>query len=171
MEPRFGQSPITHHGDRRHSQRFGRLFNAQPSKIPQFSDPAFTLIERRQNSQSIIQSNQVFRSLIRHGQPLIKRHSQLSTTAFCVVPLASIVNQNHPHHLGCHGEEVSAVPPAHLSFIDQLQIRFVYQVRGLQSMTGAFVPESAPGEAAQLLIDQRRQSVERGSLSVAPGNK
>jgi hypothetical protein len=59
-----------------------------------------------------------------------------------------------------------AVQPVDTSLVDQFQVGLMDQCRGLQRVVSAFAPQLARGNAAQLAVDERRQSIER--LSIAP---
>ena len=48
------------------------------------------------------------------------------------------VHQNAPHHLRRDGEELRALPPLYLGYIDQPQIDFVDQGGGLQRVVPLF---------------------------------
>ena len=66
------------------------------------------------------------------------------------------VHQNAPHHLRGHGEKLSALPPFDLGHIDQAQVDFVNQRRGLKSVTLALVLHMAASHETQFLVDVLR---------------
>jgi hypothetical protein len=79
-----------------------------------------------------------------------------------------MIHQDVPHHLRGNTEKVSPVLPFLRFLPDQTQIRLVHQGRALQGVVGAFSPETAPGDAAQLLIDQGNQRIPCALVAVAP---
>jgi hypothetical protein len=50
----------------------------------------------------------------------------------------------------------------------QPEICFMHQPRGLKSVIRALAPQVLPRHAAQLMMDQGHQEVERGSITLAP---
>ena len=81
------------------------------------------------------------------------------------------VDQHAPHDLRRHGEEVGAVLPARVLPVDQPQVGFVDQRRRLQEVARPLSRHVARREAVQLLLDHRRQRVERGLVASAPGHE
>src|SRR5262245_44480703 len=57
-QPGFCQPPIMPYGRRRNPQQVGGFFNAQSAEIPQFYDPAFTLVLPGQCFERFIQFDQ-----------------------------------------------------------------------------------------------------------------
>ena len=80
-------------------------------------------------------------------------------------------NQNAPHQLGRNREKVGAILPLHALVIHQAHVGLIDQSRRLQAVTGALAFHVAPREAMEFVIDDGRQPVERGSVSVTPGSE
>jgi hypothetical protein len=66
---------------------------------------------------------------------------------------------------------VGAVLPIDLALVYQPQKRLVDQRRRLQRVTGTLAAQIAARQAAQLLIDDRRQPVVRGLIAPIPGHQ
>ena len=96
--------------------------------------------------------------------------SQVNGTAatFLASPVAGGLHQDPSHHLRRDSEEVRAIPPFDSIDVYQPQVRLVHQRRRLQRMIGPLLAHIAPCETVELLIDQRDQSVEGGSVALAP---
>jgi hypothetical protein len=60
-----------------------------------------------------------------------------------------------------------AVLPVDTSLIDQLQVGLVDQCGGLEGVVGSFPPQLARCDAAQLVVNERQQSIE--GVPIAPG--
>ena len=89
-------------------------------------------------------------------------------TAFERGLCTSRINENPSHRPGRHGEEVRPVLPVHLPGVDEPEKRLVHQCRGLQRMPGVFLAHVVPGQATELLVDERRQAIERGGIALSP---
>jgi hypothetical protein len=63
-----------------------------------------------------------------------------------------VVHEDLAHEPGRNPEEMRPVLPAHLSLVDQPQIRFVDQSRGLQDMAGPLLPHVPAGNLAQFVL-------------------
>src|SRR6185295_11464626 len=81
------------------------------------------------------------------------------------------IDQDAPHHLSRDGEEVSPAPPIHLPLIDQAQEGFMDEVVRLESVALALAVEVAPGQPAQLAIDQRHELLQRAVVARSPGGE
>jgi hypothetical protein len=82
--------------------------------------------------------------------------------------LACVVDEEPAHDLTRHPVEMRAAPPVDPSLVDQFQVGLVNQCGGLEGMVGAFAPQLAGGDAAQFVIDERQQSVERARITSRP---
>jgi hypothetical protein len=82
-----------------------------------------------------------------------------------------MVDQDSPHQLRRDAKELRAVLPADALLIDELEIGFVHETRGLQRVPWPLVKEVAGGDVAQLPIDNGKQILERVAVAVAPGDE
>src|SRR5262249_9465371 len=85
---------------------------------------------------------------------LIQRDMELLAAALVGTSPARVINQNLSHHPRRYGEEMRAVLPLHIPAINQMQVRFVDQRRGLQRVASAFALHITLGQMMQLAIDQ-----------------
>ena len=79
-----------------------------------------------------------------------------------------VVDEDAAHGLRRCRDEMGAVPPVHAFGIDQPQVGFVDQGRGLQAVAGAFAPHVVVRQDDGALVDDRRQQGERTLIPVAP---
>src|SRR5205814_2893423 len=79
-----------------------------------------------------------------------------------------VVNQDLAHRLGGDSEEVGAVLPAWTGLIGQPQISLVDQRSRLERVVGTLSAHMTVSDAPELLIDQRGQLDESGTVSVTP---
>ena len=80
-----------------------------------------------------------------------------------------MVNQNAPHHLGRNREKMGAILPLHALIIHQAHVGFIDQGGGLQAVSGALAFHIVVSQAAEFLIDDRGQALQRALVSIAPG--
>src|ERR1700722_3716291 len=90
--------------------------------------------------------------------------------AFQIMP-PRVFHQNAPHHLGRDREEMGAILPFHALIIRQAQVGFIYQSRGLQTVTGALPPHVAARQPVELCINDGGQLFERALVSAAPSTE
>ena len=84
---------------------------------------------------------------------LIER--QLNRTAPPFRPLIAVgmVYQNASHHLRGDPEEMRSTLPVR-PLIDEAQVGFIHKAGGLKGMAGVLPPHVAPGQTAELIVDQ-----------------
>ena len=80
-----------------------------------------------------------------------------------------MIDENAPHHLRDHRQELSAILPPRVLLIGEAKIRLVYERRRLQRVPGAFAPELRGGTAAQLAIDECHRPIARLEIARGPG--
>jgi hypothetical protein len=79
-----------------------------------------------------------------------------------------MVGQDATHHLRGDAEEVRSVLPVDVALADQAQERFVDEVVGLKGLPDVLVIEVTSGQAAQLVVDQGHELVERLVVAAPP---
>src|SRR5438105_15338229 len=79
-----------------------------------------------------------------------------------------MIDQDAPHEMRRHANEMRAILPAHLSGVDQPHERFVDERRRLQRVAAALAGHVAPRETTQFGVDERHQPLEGGLVAVAP---
>jgi len=79
-----------------------------------------------------------------------------------------VIQENAPDHSGGDGEKVGAVPPLDSILVDQAKVRFVYQRGTLQRRRAGLETKVPAGDAAQFLVHQGHQTVERAAVPLAP---
>ena len=84
---------------------------------------------------------------------------------------SSVIYQNPTHHLRCHVEELCAILPAGARLIEEAEVSFIDQRRGLQRVSRMFPPQVMMGQAAQIVVNESDQPVERCPFAVAPVDK
>lgn len=70
-----------------------------------------------------------------------------------------MVDQNVPHHLGCHSKKVRPILPRRVLMIYQTDECLVDERRSLQGVTGIFAGQVMPGQPPQLSVNERNQLI------------
>ena len=79
-----------------------------------------------------------------------------------------MVHENSPHHAGSDRQEMRAVVSRHILRINQPQIRFVDQRRGLEAMAGTLSCHAPARDLVKLPLYERNQTVEGGLVALTP---
>ena len=79
-----------------------------------------------------------------------------------------VVDEDAAHCLRRCRHEMGAVLPVHALVIDQPQVGFVDQGRGLQAVAGALAPHVVVRQTTEFVVDDRHQEGERKLIPVAP---
>src|SRR5437764_7120769 len=82
-----------------------------------------------------------------------------------------IVHQNLPHGSRSNCKKVCAVLPLRLGLPGKLQVSLIDQCSRLQCVSGALTSKQMCSQSAEVLIDQRRQTVEGALISLAPASQ
>jgi hypothetical protein len=86
-------------------------------------------------------------------------------------PAGRAVDQDPPHQPGCQRQEVRATLDLHPIDVRQAQIRFVHERGGLQDVPRPLGAQLGPGHTTELVVDRRRQPLERAVVAGLPGPK
>ena len=68
-----------------------------------------------------------------------------------------VIHHDLAHGGGCEGEEVLAVVHREASLVEELEICLVDDGRGAQRLIGAARADGTPCDAAQLVVDERKE--------------
>ena len=79
-----------------------------------------------------------------------------------------MIDQDAPHEMRRHANEMRAILPAHLSGVDQPHERFVDERRRLQRVAAALASHVAAGQPAQLRFDERQQPLQGRLVAIGP---
>ena len=105
---------------------------------------------------------------VNHEGNLIQGDVRHSGPALHVMA-ACVVNQDAPHHLGRHCEEMRAILPFHALVVHQPHVGFIHQGGGLKGVSRAFAPHVVMSQEAKVVINDRGQALERVLVAPAPG--
>ena len=97
------------------------------------------------------------------GQAVRDREFRGRTPSFLGRPRARVIDQDAPHDVRGGAEEVDAVLPADAALIDQLEVDLVHERRRRERVIGPLAAQNGPREAPEVVVDDRRELVERAS--------
>src|SRR5207253_6170003 len=92
----------------------------------------------------------------------------LRTTSFCGGMFARTIDQYPAHCLRGDRKEVCSILPARIVLIDQLEVRFVNQRRGLQRVAWPLAIEKVVRQIARFYVDQRYERLQCLLIAIAP---
>ena len=167
-EPCLRQAPVPSHGSHRHVEHVRRFLQAQSAEESQLDDAALPRVQCLQGLQRVIQCHEIDAPVAADVRRLRQRDVKLAAAAFRAVSRPRHVDQDTAHDLRGHGKEVGAVLPAYVLPIDQPQVGLVDERRRLEDVSRALARHVSRREAMQLLVNQRRQRLERGLVAAAP---
>jgi len=81
------------------------------------------------------------------------------------------VDENAAHRLGGNSKEVGAVLPLHTFVVDQSQVGFVHQRRGLQAVASSLAFQVVVRQTVELVVHDWGQLRERALVPVASGTE
>ena len=84
---------------------------------------------------------------------------------------AGVIDEDLAHQLGRQRKEVGPALQRHAVHIHESQVDLMNERRRLQCVPRRFAPETAARHAAQFVIHDRDQAVERRGVSLAPGQE
>ena len=84
------------------------------------------------------------------------------------VALARMVDEDPPHELRRHAEELRAIEPRHALLAHQADVGLVHERRRLQCVIAALAPQVGGGPLSKLLIDEGHQILSRLQVPAPP---
>ena len=174
-EPSARQPPVAHHGLRRDAKGLGCFVDAQAAKEPQLDHLRASRVEARQARQGIVERTELRRAVGRWCRKPVEIdvggvRDLLELSAAFGSPLGTRgVDENPPHDPRRHRKEVSSVLPLQLANVHQPKIRLVHERGRLERMAGALPSHVTAGEPTELVVDERRELIERRLVAAAPG--
>src|SRR5215472_12827550 len=96
---------------------------------------------------------------------------QYGTTALLVIAGARPVGEDAAHHARCDSEEMGTVLPTYLRNVNQPQVNFVHERRGLQRVVRLFPAHVAVGEPVEFLLHNWDQPSQSAIIPLPPSLK
>jgi hypothetical protein len=128
-------------------------------------------MNRLQAGECLVHREEIRLSVRRDDHRVLERYFRDVATAALVVTGARRIHEDPAHRPRGHREEMRPVLPAHLTDVDQPQVRFVDQRGGLKGVAGPLACHVMPGEAVQLVMDERNEPIECTPIAAAPGQE
>jgi hypothetical protein len=163
--------PLPRHRRSRNGQQFGDLALGQTAEVAQLDDPALPRIEDEQLFEGGLQQQDLASGRPHRADAVVEGDAQRGLRAFLCPAPAGAVDEDAPHDLRRHPEEMRAVLPGHTALSDQPEIRLIHQRRWLQRVVRPLVTQVGRRTPPQLLIYQRQQVVACLEVAVPPRTK
>ena len=97
----------------------------------------------------------------RRGQPLlVELLGGLARAALLAQPCACAIDEDLPHDAGGHRHEMVPVLELEALARGQLQVGLVHEAGGVEGIAGGPAAQVAPGQAPQLVVDERHHPVQ-----------
>jgi len=162
-EPRLSYAEMT--PDRRdgHADDFGGFLGRHSPKEAHFDETRLEGVVVFQLLKRFIDGEDLGRLLDGSGDCLVEGREDRSLVTLAGIVGPRMIDEDLPHDLRRHAEEVRPACVIRLMLFDQTGIRFVHERGRLQCMVLTFVVEIAASQPLQFGVQERDQAVE-GSL-------
>jgi len=131
-QPGLRQTPVPQHALLRDLQNGSRLLHAQPPEEAQFHHARLARIDLGERIERLVHSHDI-RVRFRRGHPsLLQRDPGSAAAALGGLAGAGMVHQDAAHDLGAGGQEMRTVVPVGPPGVDQPQVGFIDERRGLE---------------------------------------
>jgi hypothetical protein len=171
IEPRLGQGPFALDRSRRYLERFGRLGDVESGEESEFDDAALPGVDGGQCFERLIEGEHVHARRLSSGRHVLQTHDRgAAATLFGMLP-AGVIDEDLTHQLRRHRKKVRPVLQRQSLHVHEPQVDLVHERRRLEGVAWLFSLEMAARHAAQLVIHERDQAVERCGVALAPGQQ
>ena len=155
-------------------QRFSGFFDAEATEEPHLDHLRAAWFPQRHRAQRLVERADLTGALRVRGRQIVEIHPARRidplhlAAAFRCRARAGGINQQSSHDFRAHGQEVRAVLPVHVLRVHQPDERLVHQGRGIPAHARAFLADVLTSQAPQLVVDERRQALERLGIATPP---
>ncbi len=170
-QPRSRHRPVALDGRIRDAERFGGLLAGHAGEELHLHHLRLAGVDRGQRVERRVEIEDLLGQALDQGRALLHRDLHHRTPSFARRLGPGVVDQDPPHDRGGGAEEVGAVLPLHAALIDQPQVDLVDQRRRRQGVFGPLAAEERPRHPPQVVVDDRRQRLERLAIAGAPAQQ
>jgi hypothetical protein len=161
-EPALGVRPVIIGRRGGDADRLGRLLDRKSGKKAEPDDVGLAAILGLQRREGLVQGDQVDTGPLDGGLNRVEVNALAIPTGLRAGLPASVLDQDAAHGLGRCGEKVpTAIPTLGRIPLDEPQVGFVDQGRGLERLTRLLLRQPLGRELAQLVINQGQQLLGR----------
>jgi hypothetical protein len=170
-EPGFRQGPFALHRGWRYSERCRRFVDREPREKSQFHDPALPRVDRGQRFERFVECQHVHARRPGDGQRFVQTEHRHTASPLVGALPASVIDEDLTHQGGRYAEEVRPARERHAIDIDESKVDLVNERGRLEPVARRLALKAAARHPAQFVVDERDQAVERGGVSLAPGQE
>lgn len=173
-QPGARELPVAQHRLRGDAEDRGGIFDAQSSEVAQLNHLRATWFASGQSLQGVVECAEVGGAIGARCGERIQVPRAVLADALQITPAlrggagAGGVDEHAAHDRRGHGKEVGTVLPIHRARIDETDVRFMHQRRGVRPAFGSLPSEVLASQLAQMVVDERRQAVERRCIAATP---
>ena len=115
-----------------------------------FDDPCGTRIQGAQLLERLVEREDVERRGRAMTCLVVERHPMFQSGTFLGAMTPRVIDEDLAHGAGGDVQKVHPVGPGDPGLVNQLEPGFVYELGGLERVTGAFVPHQGARDAASV---------------------
>lgn len=167
-DPGFGKEPVALDSGGRDVQHVSGPLDAEAGEVARFDDLCLLRIEGLQFMESAVKVEQVDRVLALEGGGIGPVGEFGAAAPFLNRAGAAVIDQDSPLDAGSDDEEMSAVRIVQILFSGEAEVGLVDDGGALKCLAGHLLSEIAPGDAAQLGVDDFDEAVEGIALTGIP---
>jgi len=171
MEPESRCSPLALSCRRGDIDHVCRLFDGKTAKESQLNDLRLAWVEFGELAHGVVESNEIKHHTGLGRYFFVEGDGDGSAPAFCRGPTAGMIHQDLPHHLGGHGKKMGSILPGHGVVARQAQICLVHESSRLECVIGLLSRQTAAGDAAKFIVNERDQSFSGRGISTTPAGQ
>lgn len=165
MEPGPGHPPFAFNGGSGNAHYFGGLLNGETSEESELDELSLIRVERLQAVERLIEFVEGDFRDRGETDAVVDRENLCVATALLRTLVAGVVDENAPHQLGGHAEEVGAALPVYPCLIHQLHVGFMHKRGCLQRVVCPFPPHIVCRDPAKFLIHDGEELIVRAWCS------
>ena len=144
---------------------------SSPAKNRSSTTPACRASSCGECFERLIEGEHVHTRRLSSGRHVVQAHHRGAAAALaCVLP-AGVIDEDLAHQLRRDRKKVRPVLQRQPVDIHESQVNLMHERCRLEGVPGLFAPQMAARHAAQLVVDERHQTVERLGVALAPGQE
>lgn len=169
-EPGTGHAPFAVYGGGRDLERRGGFVDGEAAEDEEVDDFDFARVEGFEAFERLLDGEDVGELGFGLGDAGGEGDALPVAAALAASALAGVIDEDAAHLAGGHGEEVGAVV-VRSAGAEEAEIGFVDHGGGREGVAGFLRRKIMRREAAEVVVNERRQFVERGRIAGAPAGQ
>ena len=127
------------------------------------------MVDARQTRQRVIERQQRFSLLVERQRLVGERNANRRVSAFGRASPPRVLDEDAPHRTRGNSKEVRAILPRDLTVAgDELQVRFVNEIRGGKRVLVSLLTQSVVSNVSKMFVNELKETLFRLLITVAP---